>query len=64
MCQCRFILGVCVCLCVCVCLYNVQEKKSTILVSDTDKVGGYAYTEAYEKSLYRPLNFVVNLKLI
>ena len=52
----------CVCMCVCVC--DVKGKTSTILVSDTDKVRGYAYTEAYEKSPYLPLNLVVNLKLL
>ena len=55
---------VCVCVCMCVCVCDVKGKKSTILVSDTDKVRGYAYTEAYEKSPYLPLNLVVNLKLL
>ena len=49
MCQCRFILDI---------------KKSTILVSDVDNIGGYACVEAYGKTLYLPLNFVVNLKLL
>ena len=48
MCECRFI----------------PETISTILVSDANNVGGYACVGIYGKSLYCPLNSVVNLKLI
>ena len=49
MCQRRFILG----------------NKCTALVSDVDSGGGYVWGQRiYRKSLYLPLNIVVNLKLL
>ena len=48
-------------------MYNTKRKpKVTIMVSDVAIGGSYARVEkrAYEKSLYHPLNFVVNLKLL
>lgn len=50
MCRCRFILET-------IYIY-------TIRVSDADNEGGYACAGIYGKSLYCPLNSVVNLKLI
>ena len=40
--------------------------KRTTLVGHIDNGGGYAWwgQEVYEKSLYPPLNFAVNLKLL
>ena len=54
-CQWRFILG-----------KNVTLLEWYILVSDVDNGGGYACVGigVYGKSLYLPLNFVVNLKLL
>ena len=44
-----------------------SNTEQNIMVSDADNGGGYACVGArgvYAKSLYLPLNFVVNLKLL